>query len=55
MATDKNTVAISKVTATRGDKTTEYKFCEVVQWRDGQVAEEWIFVDDQYAFDAFWS
>ena len=55
LATDKNTVALSKVVATRGDKTLEYKFCEVVHWRNGQIVEEWLYVDDQYAYDEFWS
>jgi len=55
LSTDKNTVALSKVVATRGDKTFDYKFCEVVQWRNGQIEEEWIFLNDQYAYDKFWS
>ncbi len=55
LATDKNTVSISRATATRGDKTLEYSFCEVIQWRDGQIVEERIFMDDQYAFDEFWT
>jgi hypothetical protein len=33
----------------------EFDLCEVVRWRDGQVAEEWLLVDDQYAYDEFWS
>ena len=55
LATDKNTVALSKIVATRRDKTFEYKFCEVVQWRNGQVVEEWVFLNDQYGYDEFWS
>jgi hypothetical protein len=27
---------------TKGDKTVEFDVCEIVRWRDGKVAEEWL-------------
>ena len=50
-----HTVALFRITATRGDKTLDANYCEVVHWRDGQVVEDWGFAYDQYAFDEFWS
>ena len=47
--------AVTRVTAERGGKSFSYKSCEVVLWRNGQVAEEWVYVEDLYAFDDFWS
>lgn len=55
LASEDRTASLSHVRATRGDSTLEYDLCEVVRWRDGQVAEEWVLVDDQYAYDEFWS
>jgi len=55
LASDTRTVALAHMKVTRGDKTLEYDVCEVVRWRDGKVAEEWLLVDDQYAYDEFWS
>ena len=49
------TVALFRLTATRGDKTLNADFCEVVRWRDGQVIEDWGFAFDQYTYDEFWS
>jgi len=51
---DDRTVAISKVPATRGDEKLEYDFCEVFRWESGRLAEEWLYVLDVYAYDAFW-
>lgn len=45
-ASDTHTVALSRLKATRGDRTLEYDACEVVRWSDGKVVEEWIMVDD---------
>lgn len=55
LASDTRTASLSRVKATRGDETLEYEFCEVVRWQDGKVVEEWVLVDDQYAYDEFWS
>ena len=55
LASDERTVALSRVSATRGGETLEYDMCEMVRWRDGQIVEEWVFFEDQYAVDEFWS
>ena len=55
LASDERSVALSRVTASRDGRTLEYDMCEVVLWRDGQIAEEWIFLEDEYAFDEFWA
>lgn len=55
LASDIRTVALSHMKMTKGDKTLEFDLCEIVRWRDGKVAEEWLLVDDQYAYDEFWS
>jgi len=55
LASDTRTVSLSRIEATRGGKTLAYDLCEVVRWEDGKVAEEWALVDDQYAYDEFWS
>ena len=52
---EERTVALFTLTATRGDKTLNADFCEVVRWRDGQVIEDWGFAFDQYTYDEFWS
>lgn len=49
------TASLGRIKATRGDRTLEYEVCEVVRWRDGRVEEEWLLVDDQHAYDEFWS
>ena len=54
LGSDDRSVALSRVTAKRDGETIEYNMCEVLLWRDGQVVEEWIFLDDQYAYDEFW-
>lgn len=55
LTSDDRTASLSRMAVTRGDRTLEYELCEVVRWRDGKVAEEWVLVDDQYAYDDFWS
>lgn len=54
LASETRTVSLSHLKATRDGKTLEYDLCEVVRWQDGKVAEEWVLVDDQYAYDEFW-
>ena len=49
------TVALFKLTATRGDKKLNADACEVVRWSNGQVIEDWGFAFDQYTYDEFWS
>jgi hypothetical protein len=55
LANDTHTSALSHMKATREGNTLEFDLCEVVRWRDGQVAEEWLLIDDQYAFDEFFA
>lgn len=55
LANDTHTTSLGHMRATRDGKTLEFDVYEVVRWRDGQVAEEWLLVGDQYAFDEFWS
>lgn len=49
------TAALTEFTATRGEETLAMRGCEVCKWEEGQVVEEWIFVEDQHAYDEFWS
>ncbi len=55
LGSDEHTIALFQITASREGKTLEANYCEVVHWRDGQVAEDWGVAFDQYAFDEFWS
>ncbi len=55
LGSDEHTVALFQISASRGGKTLEANYCEVVHWRDGQVVEDWGFAYDQYTFDEFWS
>ncbi len=54
LASDERAVALYRIKATRGSKTLDADYCEVVRVRDGQTVEEWNFAFDQYAFDNFW-
>jgi len=44
-------VALFRITAERNGKKLNSDFCEVVRWKNGQVAEDWGFAFDQRAFD----
>ncbi|MFQ5873715.1 MAG: nuclear transport factor 2 family protein [Dehalococcoidia bacterium] len=55
LGTDEHSVALFRVEATRGGRTLGARFIEVVHWRNGQIAENWMSSDDQYALDEFWS
>ncbi len=50
-----HSVALFRFAATRSDKTSEFRVCEVIRWRSSQIVEEWLYYDDQYGWDAFWS
>ncbi len=52
---DERSVALGRFAATRNGRTEEVKMCEVIRWRNGQIAEEWSYVEDQYRWDALWS
>ncbi len=55
LGTDEHGVALFRVTGTRGGKTLNVNVCEVVHVRNGQIVEEWLSFDDQYAADDFWA
>ncbi len=55
LGTDEHGVALFRLTGTRGGKTMNVNAIEVVHVRNGQVVEEWLSFDDQYAADDFWS
>ena len=54
LASDIRTASLSHMKLVRDGNTWEFDLCEIVRWRDGKVAEEWLLVDDQYAFDRAW-
>lgn len=47
--------ALFRWKATRNGETLVYPVCEVIRWRDGQIAEDWAYLQDLYEIDAFWS
>lgn len=55
LANDTRTAAIFRFTATRGGRQSDVMVTEVSEWRDGESVEQWLFFDDQYALDEFWS
>ena len=50
-----HSAALFRWTATRDGNTRDYPVCEIIRWRNGQIAEEWGYYDDQYGLDEFWS
>lgn len=54
LASDDRTASFTRTTVTRDGESLEYEFCEICRWENGQVAEEWVFVRDLYAYDEFW-
>lgn len=55
LGNDDHTVALGQMTASREGRTLDVKFVEVCDWRDGKLVEEWLIIEDRYAFDEFWS
>ncbi len=55
LGSETRSVALFRMTATRGDKKLDADCCEVVRWENGLVAEEWVFAFDQRTLDEFWS
>ncbi len=55
LANDEHSVAFFRFAATRSGKTSEFRVCEDIRWRNGQIVEEWTYLDDQYGWDALWS
>ncbi len=55
VANDEHGVALATVRGERNGKKLEDRYTHVVHFKDGKVAESWIFGWDQYAVDDFWS
>ena len=55
LGNDEHSVALFRFAATRSGKTLEFNVCEDIRWRNGQIVEEWTYLDDQYGWDALWS
>ncbi len=55
LGNDEHSVALFQFSATRNGKILEGRVCEEIRWRNGQIVEEWTYLDDQYQWDAFWS
>lgn len=54
LASDDHTASFTRASVTRAGESLEYEFCEICRWENEQVAEEWVFVRDLYAYDEFW-
>lgn len=55
VANDEHALAMMKVTATRGDRTLNYRTVEILHMRDGKVTERWSFADDPQAIGEFFA
>ncbi len=55
LGNNEHSVALFRFAATCSGKTSEFRVCEDIRWRNGQIVEEWIYLDDQYGWDALWS
>ncbi len=55
LGNDEHSIALFRFAATRSGKTVEFNVCEDVRWRNGQIVEEWTYLDDQYGWDTLWS
>jgi ketosteroid isomerase-like protein len=55
VANDDHAIALGTATATRNDKTLEYRTAEIFHIRDGKAVERWAFSDDTAAIVAFFA
>ncbi len=55
VANDEHAIALGTATATRGDRTLEYRTAEIFHIRDGKATERWAFSDDTEAIVAFFA
>ena len=55
LGNDDHSVALTRMTASREGKTLDMTLTGVCHWRDGKIVERWMMVDDQHAYDEFWS
>ena len=55
LGTEDHSVALFRWAATRDGRTSDFRVCEIIHWRNDQIVEEWALYDDQYGWDGFWS
>ena len=55
VANDQHAISLFTARGQRDGRTLEQRSTLVFHARDGKLVEAWLFVDDQYAFDAFFS
>ena len=55
MADDQHTVGLHLATGERGGRTLEDREILVFHIRDGKVVEVWQYIENQYAYDEFFS
>lgn len=55
VANDEHAIAMGTATATRGDRTLEYRTAEIFHMRDGKATERWAFSDDTAAILDFFA
>ena len=55
IANDEHAVVLGTATATRGDRTLEYRTAEIFHIRGGKATERWAFSDDTAAIEAFFA
>jgi ketosteroid isomerase-like protein len=55
LANDEHAIALGTATATRGDRTLEYRTAEIFHVRDGKAVERWAFSDDTEAIVEFFA
>ncbi|MBI2762363.1 MAG: nuclear transport factor 2 family protein [Chloroflexi bacterium] len=55
IANDDHAIALGTATATRGDRSLNYRTAEIFHIRDGRAVERWAFSDDTAAIVAFFA
>jgi ketosteroid isomerase-like protein len=55
VANDEHAISLFTARGHRDGRTLDQRSTLVFYARDGKLVEAWLFVDDQYAFDAFFS
>ena len=55
IANDDHAIALGTATATRGDRTLQYRTAEIFHIRDGKAVERWAFSDDTATIVAFFA
>ena len=55
IANDDHAIALGTATATRGDRTLQFRTAEIFHIRDGKAVERWAFSDDTATIVAFFA